>query len=53
MIFFLFPKLKGVVKRTRFPPVEAIKMAVTMELRRIPEEAFLGCIEAWKKRTSV
>ncbi len=48
--FFLFPKLKGVIKGTRFPDVEAIKRAVTTELRRIPEEAFRGCIEAWKKR---
>ena len=42
MIFFLFPKLKGVIKETRFPDVEVIKRAVTMELRRIPEEAFRG-----------
>ena len=44
--FFLFPKLKG----TRFPDVGAIKRAGTTELLRIPEEAFRGCIEAWKKR---
>uniref|UniRef100_A0A8C4PW97 Transposase n=1 Tax=Eptatretus burgeri TaxID=7764 RepID=A0A8C4PW97_EPTBU len=49
--FFLFPKLKGVIKGTRFPDVEAIKRAVTTEFRRIPEEAFQGCIEVWKKRT--
>ena len=30
--------------------MEAIKRAVTTELRRIPEEAFRGFIEAWKKR---
>ena len=48
--FFLFPKLKGVIKGTQFPDVEAIKRAVTTELRRIPEEAFWGCIEVWKKR---
>ena len=48
--FFLFPKLKGVIKGIRFPDVEAIKRAVTTELRRIPEEAFRECIEAWKKR---
>ena len=47
---FLFSKLKGVIKGTRFPDVEAIKRAVTTELRRIPEEALWGCIEAWKKR---
>ena len=50
MIFFLFPKLKGMIKGTRFPDVEAIKRAVMMELWRIPEEAFRECIEAWKKR---
>ena len=37
--FFLFPKLKEVIKR-----------ALTTELRRIPEEAFRGCIKVWKKR---
>ena len=50
MIFLLFPKLKGVIKGTPFPDVEAIKRAVTTELRRIPEEPFRGYIEAWKKR---
>ena len=30
--------------------MEAIKRAVTTELQRVPEEAFRGCIEAWKKR---
>ena len=48
--FSPFPKLKGVIKGTRFPYAEAIKRAVTTELWRIPEEAFQGCIEAWKKR---
>ena len=38
------------IKGTRFPDVEAIKRAMMTELRRIPEEAFQGCIEAWKKR---
>ena len=34
--FFLIPKLKGVIKGTRFPGVEAIKRAMTMELRLRP-----------------
>ena len=38
------------IKRTLFPDVEAIKRAAMTELRRIREEAFRGCIEAWKKR---
>ena len=30
--------------------MEGIKRAMTTELRMIPEEAFRGCIEVWKKR---
>ncbi|CAM1306317.1 Uncharacterised protein r2_g1611 [Pycnogonum litorale] len=48
--FFLFPKLKGAIKRTRFEGVEAVKRAVTTELRAIPEESFHQCIEAWHRR---
>jgi len=48
--FFLFLKLKGVIKGTRFRDVDAIKRAVTMELRRIPGESFQGCMDAWQKR---
>lgn len=48
--FFLFPKLKGVIKGVHFPDVEAIKKAVTTELKRIPEESFQECIEAWQNR---
>jgi len=45
--FFLFPKLlKEVIKRTRFQDSEAIKTAVTRELRTIPEESFQECMEA-------
>ena len=38
--FFLFPKLKKVIKGTCFQNSEAIKIAVTRELRAIPEESF-------------
>ena len=47
---FIFPKLKSVIKGTHFPDLEAMKRAVKMEIRRIPEEAFCGWIEGWKKR---
>ena len=40
--FFLFSKLKG----TRFEDVHDIKKALTMELRRIPEESFQECMQA-------
>ena len=47
MTIFLVPtKLKG----TRFEGAEAIKRAVTTELRGIPEESFQLCIEAWPRR---
>ena len=40
--FFLFPKLKGVIKGTRFQD----STAVTKELRAIIMESFHKCIEA-------
>ena len=48
--FFLFPKLKGVIKGTHFEDVDDIKMAVMTELVRIPEESFQECMEAWQRR---
>ena len=47
--FFLFPKLKEVIKGTRFLDSESIKTAVTRELRAIPEESFQKCVEAWQR----
>ena len=43
--FLLFPKLKSVIKGTHLPYLEQMKRAVKMEIRRIPEEAFCGCID--------
>ena len=48
--FFLFPKLKGVIKGTRFQDSKAITTAVTKELRAIPMESFQKCIKAWRQR---
>ena len=48
--FFLFPKLKEVIKETHFQDSEAIKTVVARELRAIPEESFQECVEAWQKR---
>ena len=48
--FFLFPKLKEVIKGVRFLDMEAIKKAVTTELKRSPEESFQECMEAWQNR---
>ena len=38
----------GIIKGTSFECVEAIKRAVMMELRGIPEESFQQCREGWK-----
>ena len=43
--FFFFPKLKEVIKGTRFQDSEAIKTAMMRELRAILEESFQS---AWK-----
>jgi len=48
--FFLFPKLKEVIKGTCFQDSEAIKTAVARELQAIPEESFQECVEAWQNR---
>ena len=48
--FFLFPKLKRVIKGTRFQDSKAITTAVTKKLRAIPMESFQKCIEAWRQR---
>ena len=48
--FFLFPKLKEIIKGTCFEGVEAIKRALTTELRVTPEESFQQCKEAWQRR---
>ena len=48
--FFLFPKIKSVLKGTHFSDIDSIKKAVTTELKNIPENAFQECFESWKKR---
>ena len=48
--FFLFSKIKSVLKRTYFSDIDSIKMAGTTELKKIPENVFQECIEFWKRR---
>ena len=48
--FFLFPKLKKVIKGTRLQDSDAIKTAVTRELRAILEESFQKSVEAWQRK---
>ena len=46
--FWLFPKVKSVLKGSHFEGVEDIQEHVTSPLRTIKKEEFLGCFEAWK-----
>ena len=48
--FFLFLKLKEVIRGTRFQDSEAIKTAVTRKIRAIPEESIQECVEAWQRK---
>jgi hypothetical protein len=43
--FFLFPRLKSIMKRARFTDVVAIQEHVTAVLRSIPKEAFAGSFQ--------
>ena len=44
----LFPKIKSVLKGTHFSDIDSIKIAVMIELKKLPENAFQECIESWK-----
>ena len=48
--FFLFPKLKGILKGTRFQGVEDIKTSMTRHLKTITKEEFSQCFKVWLKR---
>jgi hypothetical protein len=48
--FFLFPRLKKMLKGRRDENIEAIQSAVTMELTGIPKEAFSSCFQDLQTR---
>ena len=48
--FWLFPKMKSVVKGTHFESVEDIQTRVTGVLKGLKTEAFEGCFRAWRER---
>ena len=48
--FFLFPKLKGILKGTRFQGVDDIKTSVTKHFKTITKEEFSQCFKVWSKR---
>jgi len=48
--FFLFPKLKTILKGRRFQTIEEIQENSIRELRAITESAFQEAFQQWKKR---
>ena len=48
--FWIFPKLKAMMKGTHFLSLEEIKASVTRELKRLKEEDFTKCFRGWKDR---
>jgi hypothetical protein len=48
--FFLFPKLKSILKVRRFDTIEKVKENSLMDLKKIPKQVFEDCFEKWKKR---
>jgi fido (protein-threonine AMPylation protein) len=48
--FFLFPRLKSIMKGTRFADVVAIQERVTAVLRLIPKEAFADSFQKLYER---
>jgi len=48
--FFLFPRLKKVLKGHRFEATEDIKQNSTKILLDIPKQQFAKCFQQWQKR---
>jgi hypothetical protein len=48
--FFLFPRLKSIIKGASFADVTAIQERVTVILRSIPKEAFAGSFQKLYER---
>ena len=48
--FWLFPRMKAVLKGTHFASVEEIKAAVTRQLRDLKEKDFTECFQGWQKQ---
>ena len=47
-VTFLFPKLESVLKGAHDDDAETIKEATTVELKNIPDKAFVHSMQSWK-----
>lgn len=48
--FWLFPKMKTVLKGKRFDTIPDIERATTEQLKALPKEAFQKCFQSWNQR---
>jgi hypothetical protein len=46
--FFLFPRLKSILKGKRFQDIAEIQLNMTWQLKAIPKQAYQTCIEKFK-----
>jgi hypothetical protein len=51
--FFLFPKIKSMLKGTHFVSVEEVKAKMTELLNRVTENSLHHCFEQWQRRTQL
>jgi len=48
--FFLFPKLKKILKERHFDHIDYISNNTTVALKAIPQNQFQNCFEGWTRR---
>ena len=48
-LFFLFPRMKNILKGKRFADVKEVKQDTAEALKRIKIDKFKYCFEHWKK----
>ena len=48
--FFLFPKIKEILKRKHFDDIDNIRSNTMAALKAIPQNQFQNCFEGWTRR---
>jgi len=48
--FFLFPKIKEILKGRHFDDIDDIRNNTTAALKAIPQNQFQNCFEGWTRR---
>jgi hypothetical protein len=47
--FFLFPKIKAILKGRHFDDIDDIRSNTTAALKAIPQNQFQNCFEGWSR----